>query len=257
MKRTLSRNVQISLSAAIIAGLLYGCGDTKKADTKAAATASASAAAAVATTTAPAGGDTERARQRIEREAAIQRDLNDTTKQLQAAKDAREQAARDAAEREKQAREAAKLAAAAPAPAPTARPAPVAAPAPAPVAAPPPPAPAPAPAPVAPPPPAPAPVAAAPAPAPAPAAPARSATPRIVSSEMPEFPRDALRQGIQEGRVVARITVDANGNVSNVAIVDAQPKRVFDRAVRDTLARWKFDAGADGRTVDREVVFKQ
>lgn len=127
------------------------------------------------------------------------------------------------------------------------------------------PAPAPAPAPVIQtPPPAPA-----PAPRPAPpenvvakaaptaAAPAPSLTVTPVSRVAPDFPRDAVRAGVDSGIVRAKLTIDAGGNVTNVQIVEARPTRVFDRSVRDTLSKWKFNTGADGRTYDTEVEFKR
>ena len=115
----------------------------------------------------------------------------------------------------------------------------------------------------------------APAPLPQPSAPAnnvvasavptaRPAPPRqdavsvlsVISREQPAFPREALRSGIENGTVRARMTINASGEVTNVAILQAQPARVFDRSVQQALGRWKFNAGADGRTFDTEVGFK-
>lgn len=78
----------------------------------------------------------------------------------------------------------------------------------------------------------------------------------VVSREQPDFPRDAMRAGIESGSVRARMTINAAGEVTDVAILQAQPPRVFDRSVRTALGRWKFNAGADGRTFDTEVGFK-
>lgn len=78
----------------------------------------------------------------------------------------------------------------------------------------------------------------------------------VISREQPEFPRDAMRAGIESGSVRARMTISAAGDVTDVAILQAQPERVFDRSVRSALGRWKFNAGADGRTFDTEVGFK-
>lgn len=78
---------------------------------------------------------------------------------------------------------------------------------------------------------------------------------RVVSRVEPEFPREALQSGAQKGRVRARITVSAAGEVMRVEIVEAEPRRVFDRAVVKTLALWRFDSGADGRSVEIDVDF--
>ena len=79
----------------------------------------------------------------------------------------------------------------------------------------------------------------------------------VVAREQPEFPRDAARQGVESGAVRARLTINAAGDVTAVAIVQARPLRVFDRAVTTALSRWKFNPGADGRTYDTEVAFQR
>ena len=66
-----------------------------------------------------------------------------------------------------------------------------------------------------------------------------------------------MRNGVDTGRVVARMTIDAAGRVTNVDIVEAQPRRIFDRAVRNALSQWKFNEGAPGRTVESEVDFRR
>ena len=78
----------------------------------------------------------------------------------------------------------------------------------------------------------------------------------VISREQPAFPRDALRNGIESGTVRARMTINASGEVTNVAILQAQPPRVFDRAVQLALERWKFNPGTEGRTFDTEIGFK-
>jgi TonB family protein len=89
--------------------------------------------------------------------------------------------------------------------------------------------------------------------------PSQDATPivSVVAREQPEFPRDAARQGVESGAVRARLTISASGDVTNVAILQARPLRVFDRAVTVALLRWKFNPGTDGRTYDTEVNFQR
>lgn len=77
--------------------------------------------------------------------------------------------------------------------------------------------------------------------------------PRVLERVEPGFPRGAPDQGV----VRARLTLDAAGGVTRVEIVEAQPRRVFDRAVVSALSQWKFSAGAEGRTFDTEVVFRR
>jgi protein TonB len=58
----------------------------------------------------------------------------------------------------------------------------------------------------------------------------------------PAFPREAVRAAIQKGRVSAVLTIDENGNVTDVKIVSSHPPKVFDRATRDAVMNWKCQA---------------
>jgi protein TonB len=78
-----------------------------------------------------------------------------------------------------------------------------------------------------------------------------------LTRESPAFPREALNAGVRQGTVKARLSVDDAGRVTGVDILDAQPRRVFDRAVARTLARWTFEPGASSRTTDVEVAFQR
>ncbi len=91
--------------------------------------------------------------------------------------------------------------------------------------------------------------------APAPAAPSPQ-TVTVLKREQPDFPREAARAGVDTGTVRAKITIAANGDVSSVTIVSSNPPRIFDRAVRSSLERWKFNPGADGRTYETEIGFR-
>ncbi|GAB3243327.1 TonB family protein [Chitinimonas naiadis] len=77
-----------------------------------------------------------------------------------------------------------------------------------------------------------------------------------VYRESPEFPREASRNGVEFGSVKARMTVNEAGQVVKVDILEAKPRRVFDRAVVTALSKWKFQQAASGFTVDTEVEFK-
>ena len=79
----------------------------------------------------------------------------------------------------------------------------------------------------------------------------------LVSRVEPEFPREAIQAGADVGRVKARMTVDDTGEVTRVEIIQANPRRLFDRAVVKTLSQWKFNPGNAGRAVEIEVEFKR
>jgi protein TonB len=85
--------------------------------------------------------------------------------------------------------------------------------------------------------------------------PALAVDAQVVSKVDPEFPREAVYAGADKGMVKARMTVDGAGEVVRVEILEAQPRRVFDRAVVKTLSQWRFNPGAAGRTVEIDVNF--
>lgn len=84
---------------------------------------------------------------------------------------------------------------------------------------------------------------------------AAHATPKVVKKVPPEFPREAAQKGISTGSVKAKLTIEADGKVSGVEILEAEPKRVFDRAVKEALMEWKFEPG-EKATHEVKLVFK-
>jgi protein TonB len=95
----------------------------------------------------------------------------------------------------------------------------------------------------------------APPPPPPPPKPAvrRGITP--IQKEAPEFPKAAIRAGIEKGRVVARLNIDEQGKVTDVIIVTAEPPRHFDNAVRNALMQWRFKPEGEKYVGEVEVVF--
>lgn len=80
---------------------------------------------------------------------------------------------------------------------------------------------------------------------------------QVLTRIQPEFPHEALRAGADRGEVHARVTLDGSGEVTRVEILQAVPRRLFDRAVIRTLSQWKFNAGVEGRQVEIDVDFKR
>jgi len=67
----------------------------------------------------------------------------------------------------------------------------------------------------------------------------------------PDYPQTARDRGI-EGWVTFRFTVAVDGSVKDVAIVESQPPRVWDRATLRAVASWKYQpATKDGRAVEQ------
>jgi protein TonB len=97
--------------------------------------------------------------------------------------------------------------------------------------------------------PTPAPVAATPPPAP------RATSPVGVRTPQPPYPRAAARAGIT-GEVTVEISIAADGSVSNVRVVRAQPRGEFEREVLRTVREWQFEPMAAPATLTRTFTFR-
>jgi bla regulator protein blaR1 len=76
---------------------------------------------------------------------------------------------------------------------------------------------------------------------------------KAISIQQPEFPTAARLSGI-EGWVTVNYTIDEKGRVSDVRIVDAKPRKVFDSAVRKAVHNWRFEPTVlDGQPVARRM----
>lgn len=55
----------------------------------------------------------------------------------------------------------------------------------------------------------------------------------------PQYPSTQAQAGT-EGFVSLQFDVSASGNVINIQVIDAEPKRVFNRAARQALRKWRY-----------------
>lgn len=78
---------------------------------------------------------------------------------------------------------------------------------------------------------------------------------KVLKKVAPEYPGEAIKKNITAGSVRAKMTIAGDGKVSAVEVVEAEPKRVFDRAVKAALMEWKFEPGEKG-THEVKLVFK-
>lgn len=72
----------------------------------------------------------------------------------------------------------------------------------------------------------------------------------------PRYPIEASQNG-KEGYVVVGFDITAEGTVSNVRVLEANPKRVFDKAALSAVQNWKykpkFDAGKAVPQLNQQV----
>ncbi len=74
-------------------------------------------------------------------------------------------------------------------------------------------------------------------------------TARPIFRVEPQYPAKAAQKGI-EGWVDLAFNVDELGQVVDIKIIDSQPKRIFNRAAKKALKRWKYKAKiANGKAI--------
>lgn len=88
------------------------------------------------------------------------------------------------------------------------------------------------------------------------AATALQASPKVVKKVPPEFPTEAVRKNINAGSVKAKLTIAPDGKVTDVEILESEPKRVFDRVSIEALKEWRFEPAADKQTHEVKLVFR-
>ncbi|WP_315981524.1 TonB family protein [Aliamphritea spongicola] len=79
-------------------------------------------------------------------------------------------------------------------------------------------------------------------------------------SHMPDSVKLAQQdlQSVAEGYVVAEFEVDASGNVlpDTFRIVESQPERVFDKAVRRAVLGWRYAPTGSSYRIQQRFEFK-
>ena len=90
---------------------------------------------------------------------------------------------------------------------------------------------------------------------PAPAQPRPSANELVgINTPQPAYPPEARRSGTT-GEVVLSFTVNTDGSVSNIDIVSARPRGVFERSAQAAVRRWRFQPIGSPQQVTRTFSF--
>ena len=79
---------------------------------------------------------------------------------------------------------------------------------------------------------------------------------KVLKKVAPEYPGEAIKKNITAGSVRAKLNIGGDGKVANVEVVEAEPKRVFDRAAVDALSQWRFEGTGAAQTHEVKLVFK-
>ena len=86
---------------------------------------------------------------------------------------------------------------------------------------------------------------------------ADGASPKVLKKVPPEFPGEAQRKGITEGVLKAKLSIDGNGAVTEVAILEATPPKakIFNESATTALNQWKFEASGKPQSFELKLVF--
>ena len=73
----------------------------------------------------------------------------------------------------------------------------------------------------------------------------------------PSYPPRAQRRGM-EGIVEVEFVIQRNGSVdgSSIRVINAQPRRVFEDAAREAIARWQFEPSQQLRRATQRIEFQ-
>jgi protein TonB len=83
--------------------------------------------------------------------------------------------------------------------------------------------------------------------------------PKILKKVPPEFPVEATRAKVSDGVLKAKLSVDGQGSVTDVQIIEAVPAKakVFSASAIAALTKWKFEPSGKGESFEIKLVFSE
>ncbi len=88
---------------------------------------------------------------------------------------------------------------------------------------------------------------------------AAQADPKVLKKVPPEFPEEAARRAITDGVLKVKVSVDGQGAVTGVQVLEAVPPKakIFNDAAVAALNKWRFEASGKAESVELKLVFSQ
>ena len=80
--------------------------------------------------------------------------------------------------------------------------------------------------------------------------------PKVVKKVAPYFPEDAAKRGIKSGVIVVHLTVDGEGKVTAVNVLNSEPPKLFDKDVTSALSKWQFEANGKVSNGNLKIVLQ-
>jgi periplasmic protein TonB len=82
------------------------------------------------------------------------------------------------------------------------------------------------------------------------------ATPKVLKKVPMDFPGEAVRRGVDKGVLKTRVTVDGDGAVTAVDVVDVQPgkAKILNESVIAAVGKWRFEGSGKPNTFEMQVV---
>lgn len=79
--------------------------------------------------------------------------------------------------------------------------------------------------------------------------------PKALRVDKPIYPPRASALRI-EGHVRIKFDVDASGQIDNLRIIEAQPRNMFERTIKEAVRKWRYEPGKPGKDQTMNIVFK-